>query len=180
MPDAKTVFVGGYMPHVEPSDPVGFHINTGEELAHGSLTSSFGHMFNGVEIPQGAAIENRRVALHMCQEWMIFLNKIGWFEHTADWDLYAQVHLYDGRSTHNSGVFLKLHPEVDANDYAQPDVGPTHVVLEDCYLWDGASPDEASLWNDFVRNEKKAEGQDPTGDLYIPIELVHRVNVGWD
>lgn len=180
--DEPTIVAPSFRPEVKPAEGWGFLIDVGEAKGRSSLTSAFGHMFNGVVFPEGCSIENRMVGLFMCQEWMLFLNKIGWYEHTADWDLYAQITLYDGSWTENNGVFLTLSPEVHPNTYAgDPEVEPpTHAVLKDCYLWSEASTEERSFWNQCVRGlNVVAPGEDPTGDLYVPIEKIARVHVGW-
>lgn len=181
MREERAIKVPGHIDYIEPAE-WGFKLNVGEELAFSGLTSAFGQMFHGVVIPEGADRQNRLVSLHLCQEWLRFLNKIGYYEHTADWDPYAAITLYDGRKTHTSGVWLELDPEPGDTDYANQPLGnPTHAVLKGAYAWKGEldTPETRSLFSEFGRNVTE-NYEEIRGDLYIPIELISQVEVGWD
>lgn len=183
MEEERLVKVPAHIGYIQPAEAGwGFTLKVKEEESHSALTSAFGQMFHGVEIPEGANDEDRQVALFMCQEWLRFLNKIGYYEHTADWDLYAAITLYDGRHTHTSGVWLDLDPVPGDNDYAGQPVGrPIHAVLNGAYAWkDGTdTPEDRSLFPEFGRDLKETE-EEVQGDLYIPIGLISKVEVGWD
>lgn len=149
-----------------------------------SQSSHFGYMFEGVEMPKGTAMTERTVLAYICETWMKMMDKIGWFEHTADWDLHAEIHLYDGREVHSDGSYLTVDrnggPDLDEQTVYATAEGHTHILLEDVNVYDDDEPGTRSLFNEYViKQEQPDGGQDLMGTLRIPLDQIESIHVGW-
>lgn len=137
-------------------------------------SGNVGSSFDGVVMDKDTPIEQRRVLAYICREHMDFVAKIGWYEHTADWDQHAEIHTYEGLWTHNDGVAIELYPSPDDLEYAREDKGVTHIDLLDCNLWDETDEAEKRFFEKYGRNQRG-----DTYDLRIPLEDIAEIRLGW-
>lgn len=156
----------------------------------GSSSSAVGMMFEGVEWPEDTVMEERQVQAWICDRWVKMTSDIGWFEHTNDWDQYAQVTLYDGRVFHQSGCVLTYEIKAQSDTVLSSEANVIDFIeLEVAYdprdeRSGGEQLDEwdkpiISMIDEFGVKVKGTGGEDVLV-VRVPLMKIAKINVGWE
>lgn len=121
--------------------------------------------FSGVALPNDATPEQRRKLVNSYIEFYHMLERLGWYDHTSDWDFHIGIRLNDGRSDDHigDGATIEWNGGADEFVYSGAD-SRTAVRLHPAA--DESEPDPLNQYRD--------------GESYIiPVEEIAEIGFGY-
>ncbi len=146
---------------------------------HEAPVSDLAGRFEGVTIDDGADNEQIHRTVNFFVEMVQLLDRLGWYDHTSDWDFHIGVELVDGRTNNHigDGATIEWVGEPPTGVYGGEDprvfvrVGPN-------FLYEKIELDEDPL-KEF-RNEQRFTDGDGSEFYYrIPIDKIRKLTWGW-
>jgi hypothetical protein len=143
-------------------------------------SSEIADRFEGVVVDEGADNEQIHRTVNAFIEMFHLLERLGWYDHTSDWDFHIGVELTDGRTNNHIGDGAEIEwlgRYVGRGDIIGLDDNRAHVKIGPNSLYEEVELEEDPL-KEF-RTVTTHEGLESEYYYVIPIEKIRSLTFGY-